>query len=100
MPELFGMHTDSGALCAVAGVRLASSGQLFLERYLDEPIEPLISAAAAAIGPGAALTTAKLMAAAFGIALHLNRIHTLVLALTTLYIALAILPWTALFLSI
>jgi hypothetical protein len=61
---------------------------------------PLISAAAAAIGPGAALTTAKLMAAAFGIALHLNRIHTVVFALTTLYIALAILPWTALFLSI
>ena len=46
MPELFGMHTASGELCAVAGVRLASSGPLFLERYLDEPIEPLISVAA------------------------------------------------------
>ena len=46
MPELFGMNNASGALCAVAGVRLASSGPLFLERYLDEPIEPLISAAA------------------------------------------------------
>lgn len=46
MPELFGMNNASGELCAVAGVRLASSEQLFLERYLDEPIDPLISAAA------------------------------------------------------
>lgn len=46
MPELFGMSDASGELCAVAGVRMASAGQLFLERYLDEPIEPLISAAA------------------------------------------------------
>ena len=61
---------------------------------------PLISAAAAAIGTAAALATAKLMAAGFGIALHLTRIHTLVAVLTTLYVALAILPWTALFLSI
>jgi len=42
MPQLFG-----GELCAVAGVRLASAEPLFLERYLDHPIEPLISAAAA-----------------------------------------------------
>ncbi|KAA0980279.1 thermostable hemolysin [Pseudomonas sp. ANT_H12B] len=46
MPELFGMSNAQGELCAVAGVRLANSGQLFLERYLDEPIDPLISAAA------------------------------------------------------
>ncbi|VVP80489.1 hypothetical protein PS918_02249 [Pseudomonas fluorescens] len=46
MPELFGMYNASHELCAVAGVRLANSGQLFLERYLDELIEPLISAAA------------------------------------------------------
>lgn len=46
MPELFGMSNATGELCAVAGVRLASSGQLFLERYLDESIDPLISAAA------------------------------------------------------
>ncbi|HEF4760727.1 TPA: thermostable hemolysin [Pseudomonas putida] len=46
MPELFGMNSEAGALCAVAGARLAASGQLFLERYLDEPIDPLISAAA------------------------------------------------------
>ncbi|RON17265.1 thermostable hemolysin [Pseudomonas brassicacearum] len=46
MPELFGMSNASGELCAVAGIRMASLGQLFLERYLDESIDPLISAAA------------------------------------------------------
>ena len=46
MPELFGMNNSSGELCAVAGVRLASREPLFLERYLDEPVDPLISAAA------------------------------------------------------
>jgi hypothetical protein len=33
-------------LCAVAGVRLASEEPLFLERYLDDSIDPLIAAAA------------------------------------------------------
>jgi len=46
MPELFGMSDASGTLCAVVGVRLASSGPLFLEGYLDEAIDPLISVAA------------------------------------------------------
>lgn len=46
MPELFGMSDMSGTLSAVVGVRLASDGPLFLEGYLDESIEPLISAAA------------------------------------------------------
>jgi len=46
MPELFGMHNACGELCAVAGVRLANAEPLFLERYLDEPIDPFISAAA------------------------------------------------------
>ncbi|PWK32957.1 MULTISPECIES: thermostable hemolysin [unclassified Pseudomonas] len=46
MPELFGMSDASGALSAVAGVRLANGEPLFLEGYLDEAIDPLISAAA------------------------------------------------------
>ncbi|TDF82636.1 thermostable hemolysin [Pseudomonas sp. H9] len=46
MPELFGVHDSAGGLCAVVGVRRAHLEPLFLERYLDEPIEPLISAAA------------------------------------------------------
>jgi len=46
MPQLFGLSNDGGQLCAVAGVRVASEEPLFLERYLDESIGPLISAAA------------------------------------------------------
>lgn len=46
MPQLFGMSDTSGTLCAVVGVRLASDGPLFLEGYLDETIDTLISAAA------------------------------------------------------
>jgi len=46
MPQLFGLSDHQGALCAVAGVRLASRGPLFLERYLDAPIETLIDLAA------------------------------------------------------
>ncbi|WPN49391.1 MULTISPECIES: thermostable hemolysin [unclassified Pseudomonas] len=46
MPQLFGMNDAAGALCAVVGVRLASAGPLFLEAYLDEAIDPLISAVA------------------------------------------------------
>ncbi|KAA0995298.1 thermostable hemolysin [Pseudomonas sp. ANT_J12] len=46
MPELFGMSKADGELCAVAGVRRADDEPLFLERYLDESIDPLISAAA------------------------------------------------------
>ncbi|MCO7573773.1 thermostable hemolysin [Pseudomonas chlororaphis] len=46
MPELFGFSDPEGALCAVAGVRLAKAGPLFLERYLDEPIEAMIDLAA------------------------------------------------------
>lgn len=46
MPELFGLSDGSGALCAVAGARLAASGELFLERYLDAPIEQQVRMAA------------------------------------------------------
>ena len=46
MPQLFGVSHANDELCAVAGVRLASAESLFLERYLDHPIDSLISAAA------------------------------------------------------
>lgn len=46
MPELFGLRTGDDALCAVAGVRRADQAQLFLEHYLDEPIEHYITAVA------------------------------------------------------
>jgi hypothetical protein len=59
---------------------------------------PLISGAMAAAGVLAALGGAKLMAIGLGILLHLRRVHNMVALLTAIYFAVAILPWTALFL--
>ena len=52
-----------------------------------------------AIGLGAGLAAAKLFAASFGVLLHLRRAHIVVAFLTALYVAVAIVPWTAIFLS-
>lgn len=60
---------------------------------------PLISSAVATAGPAAGLAGAKLVAIGFGIVLHLRRVHNIVAFLTAIYVALAILPWTALFLA-
>jgi hypothetical protein len=60
---------------------------------------PLIASTVQAIGLGAGLTAAKLVAASFGMLLHLRRAHNLVAFLTALYVAIAILPWTAIFLT-
>ncbi|MCU1383934.1 MAG: hypothetical protein JWL71_2631 [Acidobacteria bacterium] len=59
---------------------------------------PLISSAMAAAGVVAALGAAKGVAIGFGMLLHLHRVHSLVALLTAIYFAVAILPWTALFL--
>lgn len=42
MPELWGLRGPDGELCAAAGVRLAAEQRLFLEQYLDAPIEQLV----------------------------------------------------------
>jgi hypothetical protein len=60
---------------------------------------PLISSAVSAAGLGVGLFTAKLVAVGFGILLHLRRVHNLVALLTLIYLGVAILPWTALFLT-
>jgi len=60
---------------------------------------PLISTAMAVAGPIRGLAGAKLVAIAFGIVLHLRRVHNIVALLTLIYLTVAILPWTALFLS-
>jgi hypothetical protein len=60
---------------------------------------PIISGAMAIVGLAPGLAGAKLVAAAFGIMLHLRQVHTLVAFLTIVYVAVAILPWTALFLA-
>ena len=44
MPCLFGLENQSGQLLGAVGVRSGNSGPLFLERYLDEPIEHVIAA--------------------------------------------------------
>lgn len=43
LPELLALHDSHGRLIAAAGMRAASDGPLFLERYLDAPIETAIS---------------------------------------------------------
>lgn len=60
---------------------------------------PIISAAVAFAGLGAGLAGAKLVAIAFGMVLHLRRIHTIIALLTALYLCVAIVPWAILFLS-
>jgi hypothetical protein len=59
---------------------------------------PLISSAMAAAGVLTGLGTMKLVAISLGILLHLRRIHNMVALLTAIYVAVAIVPWTALFL--
>lgn len=61
---------------------------------------PLISSAVAMAGVGGGLVVAKLGAIGLGMALHLRRVHGAVALLTAFYIAVAILPWTVLFLSL
>jgi hypothetical protein len=46
MPTLAAMRNHVGAICSVAGFRCADGQTLFLERYLDEPIERAISSGA------------------------------------------------------
>jgi hypothetical protein len=46
MPTLLAMRNDVGAVCSVAGFRRADEQSLFLERYLDQPVEHAIGAAA------------------------------------------------------
>jgi hypothetical protein len=60
---------------------------------------PLVNSVVAVAGLGAGLAGAKLVAMGFGILLHLRQVHGIVALLTALYIAAAILPWTALFLT-
>ncbi|AGI24861.1 hypothetical protein H681_14965 [Pseudomonas sp. ATCC 13867] len=43
LPELLSLRDRHGALVAVVGMRLAAQESLFLERYLDEPLEGPVS---------------------------------------------------------
>jgi hypothetical protein len=56
---------------------------------------PIIAALMTTFGHGPAVTGAKVVAAALGICLHLREVHGAVALLTGFYVAVAILPWTA-----
>ena len=43
MPDLFGLHDAEQQLSAVCGARLAVEQPLFLEQYLDAPVEQIIA---------------------------------------------------------
>jgi hypothetical protein len=60
---------------------------------------PLVSSAVATAGLGPGLAGAKLVAIGFGMLLHLRRVHNVVAVLTAIYVAAAILPWAAIFLT-
>ena len=57
---------------------------------------PLIAAVMTAFGYGPGLVGAKLVAAGLGILLHMHEIHTAIAALSAFYLAVAVLPWSAL----
>ena len=60
---------------------------------------PIVSSAMTAGGLAFGLGGAKLVAIAFGIVLHLRRVHNVVALLTAIYFTAAIVPWAALFLA-
>lgn len=57
---------------------------------------PLISWLMAAMGDGPGVTTAKLTAGGFGIALHLSAVHKTLALLTAFYLVVAVVPWITL----
>ena len=57
---------------------------------------PVVASLMVAFGVGPGLTGAKLVAGIFGIVLHLSGVHRVIALLTAIYIALAVVPWTAL----
>jgi hypothetical protein len=61
---------------------------------------PIVSSAVSIAGVGGGLAAAKLAAIGFGIVLHLRKVHGVVAFLTTIYLVMAILPWTVLFLGL
>ena len=56
---------------------------------------PLIVWLMQSMGEGLALTTAKMTAAVFGVALHMSAVHKAVAILAVFYFAVAVFPWMA-----
>ena len=56
---------------------------------------PLMLSFMGAVGHGPALAVAKVTAGVLGILLHMRQVHGVIAALTGVYFAVAIVPWTA-----
>ncbi len=56
---------------------------------------PLISWALPVLGLAATVAAAKVLAAGFGVVLHMRGVHRAVAALAALYFVAAVVPWTA-----
>jgi len=84
MPCLFGLENQTGQLLGAVGVRSGNSGPLFLERYLDEPIQAAIGARLGQTQPsrGELVEVGNLAADSPGAA------RLLIVALTDLLVAL------------
>ena len=67
---------------------------------LSVEANPLVSSAVSLAGVGGGLVVAKLFAIALGIALHLRRVHGVIAVLSIIYIAVAIVPWTVMFITL
>lgn len=61
---------------------------------------PLVSSAFSVVGVGGGLAVTKLFAVSLGIVLHLRRVHSVIAALAGFYIAVAIVPWAILFITL
>jgi hypothetical protein len=61
---------------------------------------PVVSSAVSYAGVAGGLAGAKLTAMMLGIVLHLKGVHRTVAFLTAFYVAVAIVPWAILFLSL
>jgi hypothetical protein len=61
---------------------------------------PIVSSAVSLAGVGTGLAATKAFAVGLGMMLHLRRVHFVVAALAGFYIAVAILPWTIMFLTL
>lgn len=76
-PTLMSVQDAQGQIHAAVGFRLAGDGPLFLERYLDEPIERVLDAARADIAEIGNLASASAGASLFlfmALARHLHQL--------------------------
>ncbi len=91
LPTLLAMQ-EAGRICSVAGFRAAARESLFLERYLDRPIEEVLTAQMCAQRPdvmatGQPITRAEIVEVGNLAGIHCRAACRLVLALPQLLLA-------------